>query len=89
MLSYATHEAGRGWGFGLHEAMDQIGATLGPIVVAGVLWLRHDYRTAFAVLLLPALAALSVLLFARRAYPKPHELEPVGRELSAKGFSRA
>ncbi|MFZ1864773.1 MAG: MFS transporter [Polyangiales bacterium] len=89
MLSYATHEAGRGWGFGLHEAMDQIGATLGPIVVAGVLWLRHDYRTAFAVLLLPALAALSVLLFARRAYPKPHELEPVSRDLSAKGFSRA
>jgi MFS family permease len=89
MLSYATHEAGRGWGFGLHEAMDQVGATLGPMVVAGVLWLRGDYRMAFAVLLLPALAALSVLLFARRLYPRPHELEPVGRDLSAKGFSPA
>ncbi|MGD8826385.1 MAG: MFS transporter [Myxococcales bacterium] len=89
MLSYATHEAGRGWGFGLHEAMDQIGATLGPMVVAGVLWWRGDYRTGFAVLLLPALAALTVLLVARRLYPKPHELEPAGRDLSARGFPRA
>lgn len=88
MLSYATHEAGRGWGFGLHEAMDQIGATIGPMIVAGVLWLQGDYRTAFAVLLLPALAALAVLLFARRLYPKPQELEPVGRDLSATGFPR-
>lgn len=87
MLSYATHEAGRGWGFGLHEAMDQIGATLGPMVVAAVLWWRGDYQIAFAVLLLPALAALSVLLIARHLYPEPRELEPVGRTLSAKGFS--
>lgn len=89
MLSYATHEAGRGWGFGLHEAMDQIGATLGPTIVAAVLWWRGDYRTAFVVLLFPAVAALSVLLFARRLYPRPHELEPVGRELSTRGFPRA
>lgn len=89
MLSYATREVGRGWGFGLHEAMDQIGATLGPMVVAGVLWWRGDYRAAFATLLLPALAALSVLLLARRLYPKPQELEPVSHELSARGFSRA
>src|SRR5262249_1911144 len=25
MLSHATHQTGHGWGFGLHEAMDQIG----------------------------------------------------------------
>ena len=28
MLSHATAKMGRGWGFGLHEAMDQIGAML-------------------------------------------------------------
>lgn len=37
MLSYATTHTGRGWGFGLHEALDQTGATVGPLVVAGVL----------------------------------------------------
>ena len=26
MLSHATHQVGHGWGFGLHEAMDQAGA---------------------------------------------------------------
>jgi MFS family permease len=34
MLSFATKETGRGWGFGLHEAMDQIGAVVG-LVAAG------------------------------------------------------
>src|SRR6266705_6320857 len=40
MLSHATTEMGRGWGCGLHEAMDQIGAFLGPAIVAVVLLLR-------------------------------------------------
>lgn len=34
MLFHATMEMGRGWGFGIHEAMDQIGAMLGPLIVA-------------------------------------------------------
>jgi predicted MFS family arabinose efflux permease len=89
MLSYATKHTGRGWGFGLHEALDQIGATLGPLVVAAVLMLNGDYRTGFAVLLIPALAAISVLVAARWLYPRPQELEPAGRTLSAQGFSRA
>jgi len=41
MLSHATAKMGHGWGFGLHEAMDQIGAMLGPLVVAGVLYFRR------------------------------------------------
>jgi hypothetical protein len=40
MLSHATTTMGRGWGFGLHEAMDQIGALLGPLLVAAVLFRR-------------------------------------------------
>ena len=35
MLSYATKTTGRGWGFGLHEALDQVGATVGPLVLDG------------------------------------------------------
>ncbi len=89
MLSYATKHTGRGWGFGLHEAMDQIGAVLGPLAVAGMLVLTASYRTAFAVLLVPAIAALSVLTVAYRLYPRPEELEPAGRTLDTRGFSRA
>src|SRR6185437_8781008 len=34
LLSEATAEVGHGWGFGLHTAMDQTGAVLGPLWVA-------------------------------------------------------
>ncbi len=89
MLSHATHEIGRGRGFGLHEAMDQIGAVLGPVIVATVLYFRGTYQASFAVLLVPALLALSVLVAARVLYPRPQDLEPTAPELRSAGFSRA
>jgi len=88
MLSHATKEIGRGWGFGLHEAMDQIGAMLGPLIVAGVLYIKGGYKTSFLILLIPALLALSVLLIARYLYPKPKDLEAVSVTLETKGFPR-
>ncbi|MPZ20971.1 MAG: MFS transporter [Luteitalea sp.] len=88
MLSYATKSTGRGWGFGLHEALDQIGATTGPLIVAGVVMQGGNYRDGFAVLLIPALAALSTLGLAWRLYPRPQELEPADLELSARGFPK-
>jgi len=78
LLAHATARMGRGWGYGLHEAMDQVGAVVGPLVVAAVLLRTGSFRTAFAALLLPALLALTMLLVARRAYPRPEELEPKG-----------
>src|SRR2546430_237253 len=75
MLSHATTEMGRGWGFGLHEAMDQIGAFLGPLIVAAVLFRRDGYPTAFGILLIPALLALGVLVVARPLYPHPRDFE--------------
>lgn len=38
LLSHATAQMGRGWGFGIHEALDQTGATLGPLLTAAVLY---------------------------------------------------
>ena len=43
MLSHAAAATGRGWGFGLHEAMDQVGALTGPLLVALVLATHHSY----------------------------------------------
>lgn len=88
MLSHATQRIGRGWGFGLHEAMDQIGAILGPLIVAAVLYLKGGYRTSFAILLVPALLALVVLIVAWALYPRPRDLEAASAELKTKGFSR-
>jgi MFS family permease len=75
MLAHATAELGRGWVFGVREALDAAGAMLGPLLIAGVLYLHGGYRTGFAVLLVPALLAVGVLLRAWRRYPVPADLE--------------
>lgn len=88
MLSHATGSMGRGWGFGLHEALDQVGAVLGPLVVAAVLYVGGGYRTGFAILLVPALVALGVLVAARQLYPRPQDLEMQTSTLHIQGMSR-
>ncbi len=88
MLSYATKEVGRGWGFGLHEAMDQIGAVLGPLIVSGVLYYKGSYQMSFGILLIPALLALSVLAAARILYPRPQDLEVQNPDLQTRGFTK-
>lgn len=76
MLSHAAHAIGRGWAFALHEALDQVGAMLGPLVVTAVLALRGSYASAYAVLAAPAGLAMAVLLAARLLHPRPRDLEP-------------
>jgi MFS family permease len=76
MLSHAAERIGYGWAFGLHEALDQFGATFGPLLVALVLVLRHgDYKLAFALLAIPGAIELCVLATARLSYPHPADLE--------------
>jgi predicted MFS family arabinose efflux permease len=75
MLSYAGRSIGAGWVFGLNEALDQAGATIGPLLMALVLYLNGGYRTGFGVLLIPALLCLGTLVLARLLRPRPHELE--------------
>jgi len=89
MLSHATQKMGRGWGFGFHEAMDQIGALVGPLLVTLIQILRGEYRIAFAFLLIPAVLAISTLLLARFLYPRPQDLETIfPSQTSVKAFSR-
>ncbi len=87
MLSHATKQIGHGWGFGLHEAMDQIGAVLGPLIVFATLSVHNDYRLGFAVLLVPALLALIALTVARFQFPRPQDLEAKAVTLQTRGFT--
>jgi MFS family permease len=76
MLSHAGSGAGGlGAVFGIHEAMDQAGAMVGPLLVAAVIASHHDYHLAFAVLLGPAVLNLLVLAAARTVYPRPQDFE--------------
>ncbi len=88
MLSHAASEVGRGRGFGFHEAMDQIGAMTGPLIVAGVFYFQGSYRAGFAVLLGPALLAMVVLVIAARLYPHPQHLEVSVPKLETTGLKR-
>jgi MFS family permease len=65
MLSYTTAELGKGWVYALNTALDEIGATVGPLLIALVLLLRGDYRTGYALLVIAAVAALVTLAVAR------------------------
>src|SRR6185437_3231972 len=50
MISYTGKSLGRGWVFGFHEAMDQTGATIGPLLVSLVLFLHGGYRNGYLLL---------------------------------------
>jgi MFS family permease len=88
MLSHATLTLGAGWAFGLHEALDQIGAIAGPLIVAAVFQFRHSYRDGFACLLIPAVLALTVLIIAKTMYPRPQDLEQSAALPTLQGVSR-
>ena len=78
LLSHATSVTGRGRGFAVHEAMDQVGAFVGPLAVAGMLVIfGGDYRPTFALLALPGVAVLVLLLWLRARVPEPAAYEVI------------
>lgn len=90
MLSFAGKELGNGWVFGLNEFMDQFGATVGPLIVAWVLFVKNSYKYGYGVLLISALLCLAMVITAKLFFPKPQDLdkkEPV--VLETKGFTSA
>jgi MFS family permease len=89
MLSHAAKEIGFGWGFGVHEALDQFGATFGPLAVALVLTLRHgDYRVAFASLAITGAMTLVLLFVARVQYPNPQNLGSGAFAMTSQDYPR-
>ena len=87
MLSHAAGQTGLGWGFGLHQALDQTGAVVGPLLVSGLLFLGHDFRAAFAVLLAPAVVSISLVLAARLSFPQPRDFELAPPPLDTTGLA--
>jgi MFS family permease len=88
MLSHASKEIGLGFGFGLHEAMDQAGALIGPLVIAFILARHGSYRSGFAALLIPAILTIAFLVLSRILYPKPEDLEVKARHVEGSGLPR-
>jgi MFS family permease len=89
MLAQAGHElGGRGFAFGLNEALDQTGATIGPLVVAYLIARTGAFSIAFGALIVPALLTLTFLIPASqlgaRLVPHPESRrEPAVRDHAA------
>ncbi|MBI4982331.1 MAG: MFS transporter, partial [Candidatus Omnitrophica bacterium] len=81
ILSQASSQVGTGFGFGLHEAMDQIGAVTGPLifyflfVISGKNTGIADYKKGYAFLWIPFLLVILCLFIAFRKAPHPEVLE--------------
>jgi len=76
LLSHATTTLGRGRGFAVHEALDQIGAVTGPLIVAAVLAVTGSFRPALLALAIPGAAVLVGLVWLRARVPHPADYEP-------------
>ena len=57
MLSHAGQSIGAGWVFGLNEALDQAGATAGPLLIAYILASHGTYRMGFGFSSCPQFSA--------------------------------
>ncbi|HEU5047139.1 MAG TPA: MFS transporter [Rickettsiales bacterium] len=88
MLTHAGDVIGHGWVFGMHQAMDQFGAMMGPLCVAVVLAKQGNYKTAFAMLLIPALLTLITVALARCLFPTPENLHAPLEDLQTEGLPR-
>ncbi len=81
LLSEATEVVGHGKGFGIHAAMDQTGAIIGPLIVAYIVARSHVFANAFLALGGPAVLALTSLVLARHFRPdKGHPPKPKANE---------
>ncbi|MDR1988789.1 MAG: MFS transporter [Acidobacteriaceae bacterium] len=71
----------RGRVYGVHRAMDHTGAVIGPILaVLFLLWYPGQYRTLFALTMIPGAIAVALIFFVREKdadqpvdHPRAHE----------------
>jgi hypothetical protein len=72
MLSYTPARHGKGWVYGVNTALDETGATLGPLLIALVLFLKGAIEPAMRCFL--SRASWSLFLLLSLAKPIPFRL---------------
>jgi predicted MFS family arabinose efflux permease len=80
LTSFTTQDIGVGKAFALQEAMDQLGAFLGPLFVFTVLGLNsgsdlNGYQLAFGLLGIFAILTIVIIIVAKCKYPNPDQME--------------
>ncbi|WP_252274582.1 MFS transporter [Nocardioides sp. LMS-CY] len=85
LLARMATATGRGRGFGVHKALDQVGAFAGPLLMAGALAVTGAYWPGFAVLAIPGALCLLLLAQLRRRVPSIAEPDPEDTPVPAAG----
>lgn len=75
LLAHVAGAVGRGRGFGVHKALDQVGAFAGPLLVAAVVAVASLWA-GMAVLAIPGAIAMVLLLTLRHRVPDPSVYDP-------------
>lgn len=89
MMSRAGDHIGQGWAFGLHEALDQCGALIGPLIAAFVLARHNDYRLALLWLAVPAVLTITSVAVTALRFPGAAQVRVPEHHDSSGGLSRA
>jgi len=76
VLSIISKEVGAGKAFGIHELLDQIGAILGPLIVAFLMLSTSNYNFTFSFLFLPFVALLVALVYTYKRIGSKTIIEP-------------
>ncbi len=79
----------RGASFGLRQALDTVGAFLGPLLgIALMWWTVDDFKAVFWVAVVPAFLAFALIAFAVREPDRSHELREVRNPLGLAEMKR-
>ena len=83
IISQAAKQIGTGLGFGIAEAMDQIGAMAGPLIFSGLFFFTgaatkgvRDYQNGYNLLWAPFILLLICVSMAYLRFPNPRQFEP-------------
>ena len=78
LIADITPAAIRGAAFGLRQALDTVGAFLGPLIGVGLMLLwANDFRAVFWVAVIPGLLAVALLLFGVHERKRAEAHQPV------------
>jgi MFS family permease len=76
VVSIVSKGIGSGKAFGIHEAIDQIGAVIGPLILGGVmLYTLNNYSVSFQILLVPYALMLVAIAYTYGRIGKSVDIE--------------
>lgn len=89
VVSIVSKGVGAGKAFGLHEAIDQIGAVIGPAALGAVMfYTANNYSTAFKALLLPYVLMVGFLVFVYSRIGRSVDVEAKATGAAEGGLTR-